>query len=665
MMEFLIYEGKVAAALLVFYHFYRFLLKKETFHRFNRVVLVGTAVLSFLLPLCIITIHQPMETAPVALQPPMSVTELPEMELAPVFEASGPWWPIVLMILFWAGVTFVLARAAISMLSIVRIIRQGALVHEEGGCKIIVTERDIDPFSWMEYIVLSRKDWELPHESILTHEKAHIVYGHSLEVLLADVLSAFQWFNPAIWMLRADLKELHEYEADDAVLRTGANIKEYQYLLIRKAVSKSGYSVANSFNHSILKNRITMMSKSKSPLSRGLRVLYLLPLVCLGIGLQAKTVYVPMDKDSEKIVSDEKSEHVLPQVTVVKYAPAQVTQEDIIHVRDFENIKLAGGENFDTAPVCSENFAFWLNSRLSYPADCLYEGTLLAMFEIGTDGKVSDVKILAGVCDELNEAVAKLIGKSPVWTPAQKDGKPVATVLFQPVVFSIRTTDTASSTVVLNVRADGTIESGGKVYTVAQLKEILPPHNAGEPLTTVQIIAADDVRMGAIEDVKEELRKRGALKVQYYSSANGQEGVTRYMPPFPRADNAKKSDYPEDLWTGVNRENVFMVRLNSNDKIFFGDRPRQDDEDMLRTGKDFLKARGKEARFFLTVDRGTSYAAYRHMQELLWQIYYEARKEKALEQFGRPLQELSADEQSQIYKMIPLSISETEPKGKR
>ena len=575
MMEFLIYEGKVAVALLVFYLFYRFLLKKETFHRFNRVVLVGTAMLSFLLPLCIITIHRPMETAPVALQQPMSITVLPEMELAPVVEASGPWWPIALMILFWAGVTVVLARVAISMLSIVRIIRQGALVHEEGGCKIIVTERDIDPFSWMEYIVLSRKDWELPHESILTHEKAHIVYGHSLEVLLTDVLSAFQWFNPAIWMLRADLKELHEYEADDAVLRTGANIKEYQYLLIRKAVSKSGYSVANSFNHSILKNRITMMSKSKSPLSRGLQVLYLLPLVCLGIGLQAKTVYVPVDKDSEKIVSDEKSEHVLPQVTVVKYAPAQVTQEDIIHVRDFENIKLAGGENFDTAPVCSENFAFWLNSRLYYPADCLYEGTLLAMFEIGTDGKVCDVKILAGVCDELNEAVAKLIGKSPVWTPAQKDGKPVATVLFQPVVFSIRTTDTASSTVVLNVRADGTIESGGKVYTVAQLKEILPSHNAGEPLTTVQIIAADDVRMGAIEDVKEELRKRGALKVQYYSSANGQEGVTRYMPPFPRADNAKKSDYPEDLWTGVNRENVFMVRINSNDKIFFGDRPRK------------------------------------------------------------------------------------------
>ena len=271
MRNFLLYDAKVAVALLVFYLFYRFLLKKETFHRFNRVVLVGTAVLSFLLPLCIITIHKPMEMAAPLVTESAIATELPEQELAPLFQASEPWWPVALTILFWAGVAFVLARVLISILSILRIIRQSEPVREEDGSRILVTERDIDPFSWMKYIVLSRKDWEIPHESILAHEKAHIAYGHSIEILLVDVLSALQWFNPAIWMLRADLKELHEYEADDAVLRAGADLREYQYLLIRKAVSKSGYSVANSFNHSILKNRITMMSKSRSPLARGLR----------------------------------------------------------------------------------------------------------------------------------------------------------------------------------------------------------------------------------------------------------------------------------------------------------------------------------------------------------------------------------------------------------
>ena len=759
MMDFLVYDGKVAVALLVFYLFYRFLLKKETFHRFNRVVLVGTAVLSFLLPLCIITIHKPIEVAPVIPEPAIVETDLPAQELVPQVEPSTPWWPTALVFLFWAGVAFVLARVTISVLSIVRIIRRGRLVREEDGCKIVVTERDIDPFSWMKYIVLSVKDWEAPHASILAHEKAHIGLGHSLEVLLVDVLSALQWFNPAIWMLRADLQELHEYEADDAVLRAGTNIKEYQYLLIRKAVSKSGYSVANSFNHSILKNRITMMSKSKSPLSRGLRVLWMLPLVCLAIGLQARTVYVPTDKDSEKsligetsmlsgstwkgdegvlsffdktfeirsenfvisgdyslegssvtltfkkvrnettgkekqgedsltgaiegniltiqldkttatfrrIVPDETSNHVLPEVTVVKYAPAHVKPEDIIHASDLENFKATGEADFDIAPKCDENFALWLNSRIKYPAECLWEGTALVQFTVDKKGKVRGVNVLHGVCDELDNQLINLISQSPSWTPAKKGGKPVATVLIQPVTFVIRTAGNANppqaSPVVLNVRADGSVESGGKVYTPAQLKDLIAPHQAGQPQTTVTIIAADNVPMGVIDDVKMELRKLESLKVRY-ASASGKEGATRYMPPLPPSPTAKKANYPDELFPGVKRENIFVVRINSNDKIFFGDKPRQDDGEMLRVGKDFLKSARNNARMIaFQADRGTSYGAYLHMQALLRQIYEEVWNEKAQELYGKSLEELSTDEKSQILRLVPFAIFETDMKG--
>ena len=138
MQTFLIYEGKVAVALLVFYLFYRFLLKKETFHRFNRAVLVGTAVLSFLLPLRIITIHKPLEVAPVASEPLAPALELPAPELLSYVEPAVPWWPVALTVLFWAGVAFVLARVALSILSLVRIVRRGTLVREEDGCRIIV-----------------------------------------------------------------------------------------------------------------------------------------------------------------------------------------------------------------------------------------------------------------------------------------------------------------------------------------------------------------------------------------------------------------------------------------------------------------------------------------------------------------------------------------------
>jgi biopolymer transport protein ExbD len=529
MMTFLIYEAKVAIALAIFYMFYRLLLRKETFHRLNRVVLVGTALLSFLLPLCIITIHKPVEmAAPLAAEP--VAMDLPALETLPLTEASLPWWPVALAVLFWAGVAFVLLRVVLSILCIARIIRRGRLVREEDGCQFLVTERDIDPFSWMKYIVLSQKDWDAPHESILTHEKAHIGYGHSVELLLVDILAAFQWFNPAIWMLRADLQELHEYEADDAVLRSGANIRDYQYLLIRKAVGKSGYSVANSFNHSILKNRITMMSKSRSPLMRGLRVLYLLPLVCLGIGLQARTVYVPVDKDSEKNAPEEKK-------NVVPEGPAPIT---------------------------------------------------------------------------------------------------------------------------LRIRPDGTIECDGKVYTKDQVKDIIPAHQAGDPLTTVQIVAADNVPMGVIDDVKMELRKLEALKLHYFVEPS-QDGVTRHTPPMPPGGTAKVQ-FPV---TGPERENLFIIRINSADKIFFGNKPSQDDEEMLQMARDFLKKHGKDTRFSLMADRGASFGVFVHMEELLMQVYSDVRNEKALEQYGKPLADLTPEERGQINFQVPIGIAEAEPRGSR
>ena len=494
MLRFLIYEGKVAIALLIFYLFYRFLLKKETFHRFNRVVLVGTAVLSFLLPLCVITLHRPVESE-------VMVMELTaEMqEVAPVVGKTITSWPILLVtILFWAGAAFMLVRMIVSMLSISKIIRQGELVRKEDGCKIIVTYRSIDPFSWMRYIVLSRQDWESNHAPILAHEKAHIDYGHSVDLFLVDVMSAFQWFNPAMWMLRADLQELHEYEADDAVLRNGTNIKDYQYLLIRKAVSKSGYSVANSFNHSILKSRITMMSKSKSPLRRGLRVLYLLPLVCLGIGLQARTVYVPQDKDSKKdakvcVVSKDGTD---PLFVLRQAWGAQIGEEVFITRAEFEKLapgriqslevlkdaaaKKKYGEKAahgvviitlkkpqelneivvvrygekndepipfyllepDTMPTFQggdmNEFSKWLNQRIVPPKGCKHSGTMKVGFVVSEDGSVKNVQIMDSVCEELDAMMLALVSQSPKWEPAMSNGHPVAQFITIPVVFKMR-----------------------------------------------------------------------------------------------------------------------------------------------------------------------------------------------------------------------------------
>ena len=288
MTEFLIYQGKAAIALAVFYMFYRLLLSKETFHRFNRIVLLGTVALSLVLPLCVITFKE-VVVVPAMTASSETFTGEVAGTAAMVPEVSEPIWPVILCSLFALGALAVLVHVVFSIIGIRRMIRSGSRQALESGETLIITETDTAPFSWMKYIVISREDYESGYSQILTHEKAHIALRHSWDILFVDMITALQWFNPAIWMLKADLRALHEFEADDAVLRSGANIKEYQYLLIRKAVSKSGYSVANSFNHSTLKARITMMLNKKSSRMSAWKALYVIPLVGISLAATAET----------------------------------------------------------------------------------------------------------------------------------------------------------------------------------------------------------------------------------------------------------------------------------------------------------------------------------------------------------------------------------------
>ena len=297
MLSLVIYEAKVALLLAVFYICYRVLLSRETLHRLNRIVLTGSVLVSFILPFCVLTVHRTVEVAAGADAPAWPA--LPALPQGPAEAAAAAaaaptpqtgWLLPVLAFLYFSGVAFCLARTVVELVQVFRIIRSGETRPQDDGTTLVIVDRDIAPFSWMKWIVLSREDYESGNTHILKHERAHIRLGHARDLLTIDILSAMQWFNPVMRMLKDDLRAVYEYEADDAVLREGANIKEYQYSLIRKAVSASGYSITNSFNHSILKNRITMMSKPKSVTLRGLRALYVIPLVAAGLACNSQTV---------------------------------------------------------------------------------------------------------------------------------------------------------------------------------------------------------------------------------------------------------------------------------------------------------------------------------------------------------------------------------------
>lgn len=281
MVAFLIYQLKVAVIMAVFYIFFRLLLIKDSWHRLNRIVLLSTALLSFLLPVCIITIHKTEVLS-------MPVAQLPQAVSSTPTQPSTPWWHIALMAVYTAGVVFVLARVLASALRVRSIIRHARKEVTADGTTVFVMPGNAPSFSWMGHIVISEADWSNHETAVIDHEKAHVALRHSIDVLITDIIAALQWFNPAIWMLLIDLRAVHEYEADDTVLRAGADIRSYQYLLISKAAAMNGYTIVNNFNHSILKNRIFMMEKETSTRRSLLRALYLLPLVCISLAVNAK-----------------------------------------------------------------------------------------------------------------------------------------------------------------------------------------------------------------------------------------------------------------------------------------------------------------------------------------------------------------------------------------
>ena len=284
---FLIYILKSAVCLSLFYLFYRLLLSKETFHRFNRIALLGILFLSLLIPFIeVTTAHQPeLSQTVLTVEQLLMMAEAmdpAEVSVAQPEELSIPWVQ-VLLLFYLVGIIFFACRNLYSLSRLLLLIKSGKRERLKGGVRLIVLEREVAPFSWMRYIVISRKDLEEDGREILIHEMAHIQNRHSIDLLVADICIFFQWFNPGIWLLKQELQNIHEYEADETVINEGIDAKDYQLLLIKKAVGTRLYSMANSFNHSKLKKRITMMLKEKSNPWARLKYLYVLPLATIAV----------------------------------------------------------------------------------------------------------------------------------------------------------------------------------------------------------------------------------------------------------------------------------------------------------------------------------------------------------------------------------------------
>lgn len=311
MAEFLIYDLKVAVLIAVFYFCYRLLMERETMHRLNRIVLLSSILLSLVLPLCVITLHKTIEVAPMRVvdHPELVITELgsvsseestiQSLETNRMGFAEKLFQPSVIFAIFTIGLLCRLLYIAKSYRQLRRMIKDSEQHSLEDGVTMAVVDLPVAPFSWMHTIVLSRIDYEECNPSILAHERGHIRLHHSWDIVFVEVLTALQWFNPVVWLLRRDLRTIHEYEADASVLSSGSDVSQYIQLLMRKAMGTKACTLANGINNSTIKKRINMMLVNKSPRRNSLKLLALLPIVGVTLALNAETVTDVVYKNDE------------------------------------------------------------------------------------------------------------------------------------------------------------------------------------------------------------------------------------------------------------------------------------------------------------------------------------------------------------------------------
>ena len=410
----LMYQIKVGICLIAFYLLWKLLLSRETFHRFNRVALLTVMALALVLPWIRLSLDAP---SPVA----EGMVELEGLIVTPgsaVSQQAAPSWNLtnIAMVFYFTGLVMVLAWLLHSLWSLHRLLKKGRTESLPSGITLHVLPGEIAPFSYFKHIVISEEDYRANPREILIHEEAHIALRHSLDVLFLSVVQLFQWWNPAAWLLCRELKQVHEYEADMAVLNEHVDAKQYQLLLIRKSVGDQLFSMANNFNYQSLKKRISMMTIKKSSRWNQLRALAVVPVIALALlafanpTTETATVQNNMDQQVSKISAQDnkvyKSVEQMPQfpggeVALIKY----------------------------------------LQSEIKYPMNAAknnIQGRVVVQFVIDKNGDIGEVKVVRSIDEELDAEAVRVIKSLPKFTPGRQNGEAVSVWYTLPVSFKLQ-----------------------------------------------------------------------------------------------------------------------------------------------------------------------------------------------------------------------------------
>ena len=447
MTDVLMYALKSAFVLCLLYVPYTLLLHRDSFFRLNRFVLLGVLLLSLVLPLCNVS-WLSMDRQPVVHAAQMQMVEigipvnvLPQDDVVEEVSASSSFTLFGLLTLIYIiGMAVVLLLRLWQMGSLRLQLRRGSLWrHSEDGITVYCHADRVAPFSWMNSIVISEEDYAESGREIILHETGHIRFRHSWDVLLLTLVQMVQWWNPLAYMAGISLRDVHEYEADDYVLRQGVSASAYQMLLLKKAVGYGSYTFANNFNHSLTKKRITMMRKSKSNPWMRSKALYVIPVAALALSAFATPEIVSPVQDVVSKFESKGTDTSADLQAIGKFSTeimgevqnAATANEDTIYGKVDKNAEYPGG---------TEALMKFIMTNLKYPEECRkqgIQGRVVISFVVNKDGSIVDLETVRSPHPALAEEGLRVVKSMPKWEPAKENGKVVRSRFNIPIMFRL------------------------------------------------------------------------------------------------------------------------------------------------------------------------------------------------------------------------------------
>jgi beta-lactamase regulating signal transducer with metallopeptidase domain len=314
MNTFLIYILESTICISVFYLLFRVLMRKETSFAVNRATLLTIVAASVIVPLVqlpqLLQTPVHVELIPEFSESKVQIQNLPATENAASFEVQPPvsesapatnelTIPLETLLRY-----FYLAGVLVTLLLFIRniilifLLTRKATVRQMDGYRLLIVYREVPSFAFGRSVIISQTDYDAHGPAILAHEQAHIRQNHFVDLLLLELVRILHWFNPAVYALIGDMKEIHEFQADEQTLHSGIDAKQYQLLIIQKGVGPRRFALANSFNHCQIKKRITMMNKQKTSKAWRWKVATFLPLLALLLmAFGNRSEKVPLEQD--------------------------------------------------------------------------------------------------------------------------------------------------------------------------------------------------------------------------------------------------------------------------------------------------------------------------------------------------------------------------------